>query len=116
MTCRHASGPAATALETDSPAMPGKLAHISRAGQAGIFGYVPSLTRYDRFDAATHMPDRTASGLTSALFLNCTHLACPIPDNNMPFNGIRNCGTGAFSVGPVAVNFHICGHSACTAW
>ena len=39
-----------------------------------------------------------------------------VPDNNMPFGGVKNSGVGAYSVGPTAVNFYTSEHAAYIAY
>ncbi len=106
--------------------------HNSIAGQQEIFGPVLSVLEYDTFDQAIEMLNGTEFGLTSALFSNRNDLIQrflaesqngmihvnhgTVPDNNMPFGGIKNSGVGAYSVGPTAVNFYTSEHSAYVAW
>ena len=106
--------------------------HNSIAGQHEIFGPVLSVLEYDTFDQAMEMLNGTEFGLTSALFSNRNDLIQrflaesqngmihvnhgTVPDNNMPFGGIKNSGVGAYSVGPTAVNFYTSEHSAYVAW
>jgi len=106
--------------------------HNSIAGQHEIFGPVLSVLEYETFDQAITILNGTEFGLTSALFSNRNDLVQrfltesqhgmihvnhgTVPDNNMPFGGIRNSGVGAYSVGPTAVNFHTSEHSACVTW
>ena len=106
--------------------------HNSIAGQHEIFGPVLSVLEYETFDQAMEMLNGTEFGLTSALFSNRNDLIQrflaesqngmihvnhgTVPDNNMPFGGIKNSGVGAYSVGPTAVNFYTSEHSAYVAW
>ena len=106
--------------------------HKSIAGQHEIFGPVLSVLEYDTFDQAMEILNGTEFGLTSALFSNRNDLIQrflaesqngmihvnhgTVPDNNMPFGGIKNSGVGAYSVGPTAVNFYTSEHSAYVAW
>jgi len=106
--------------------------HDSIAGQQEIFGPVLSVLEYETFDQAITMLNGTEFGLTSALFSNRNDLIQrflaesqhgmihvnhgTVPDNNMPFGGIKNSGVGAYSVGPTAVNFYTSEHSAYVAW
>lgn len=106
--------------------------HQSTAGQHEIFGPVLSVLEYDTFDQAMEMFNGTEFGLTSALFSNRDDLIQrflsesqngmihvnhgTVPDNNMPFGGIKNSGVGAYSVGPTAINFYTSEHSAYVAW
>ena len=103
----------------------------SVAGQEEIRGPVPSVLEHDAFDQGMEMLNGTEFMLTSALFSDRNalfqHLRAEsrngmihvnrrtVPDNNMPFGGIRNSGVGTNSVGPTAVNFHTSEHSACLA-
>ncbi|MEL7163947.1 MAG: aldehyde dehydrogenase family protein [Pseudomonadota bacterium] len=106
--------------------------HNSIGGQHEIFGPVLSVLEYDTFDQAMGILNGTEFGLTSALFSNRNDLIQrflsesqngmihvnhgTVPDNNMPFGGIKNSGVGAYSVGPTAVNFYTSEHSAYVAW
>lgn len=115
-----------------SPTILGDAAHNSLAGQHEIFGPVLSVLEYENFDQAMDMLNGTEFGLTSALFSNRNDLIQrflaesqngmihvnhgTVPDNNMPFGGIKNSGVGAYSVGPTAVNFYTSEHSAYVAW
>lgn len=114
------------------PTILGDVEHNSIAGQEEIFGPVLSVIEYDGFDEAIEMLNGTEFGLTSALFSNRNDLIQrflaesqngmihvnhgTVPDNNMPFGGIKNSGVGAYSVGPTAVNFYTSEHSAYIAW
>ena len=114
------------------PTILGDVRHRSIAGQEEIFGPVLSVIEYDSFDQAIEMLNGTEFGLTSALFSNSSSRVQrflaesqhgmmhvnhgTVPDNNMPFGGIRNSGVGAYSVGPTAVNFYTSEHSAYIAW
>ncbi len=111
-----------------SPTILGDVDHHSIAGQTEIFGPVLSVLEYDTFDQAMQMLNGTEFGLTSALFSNRNDLIQrflaesqngmihinhgTVPDNNMPFGGIKNSGVGAYSVGPTAVNFYTSEHAA----
>lgn len=115
-----------------TPTILDNVAHQSIAGQHEIFGPVLSVLEYDTFDQAMDMLNGTEFGLTSALFSNRNDLIQrflaesqngmihvnhgTVPDNNMPFGGIKNSGVGAYSVGPTAVNFYTSEHSAYVAW
>ena len=110
------------------PTILDNVARDSTAAQVEIFGPVLSLMPYDHFDEAMDIMNETDFGLTSALFSNQNSLVQQflansqngmmhvnhgtVPDNNMPFGGIKNSGVGAFSVGPTAVNFYTSEHSA----
>lgn len=106
--------------------------HNSTAGQVEIFGPVLSVIEYGSFDQAMHQLNDTEFGLTSALFSNRNDLVQrflqesdngmlhvnhgSVPDNNMPFGGVKNSGVGSYSVGPTAANFYTSEHSAYVAW
>ncbi|MEM7303036.1 MAG: aldehyde dehydrogenase family protein [Pseudomonadota bacterium] len=114
------------------PTILGDVEHESIAGQEEIFGPVLSVIEYDTFDQAIDMLNGTEFGLTSSLFSNRNDLVQrflnesqngmihvnhgTVPDNNMPFGGIKNSGVGAYSVGPTAINFYTSEHSAYIAW
>jgi aldehyde dehydrogenase (NAD+) len=114
------------------PTILGDVQHKSTAGQDEIFGPVLSVLEYDNFDQAMHMLNDTEFGLTSALFSNANDLVQrflaesnngmlhvnhgTVPDNNMPFGGVKHSGVGAYSVGPTAVNFYTSEHAAYVAW
>ena len=114
------------------PTILGDVAHKSTAGQTEIFGPVLSVLEYETFDQAIQMLNDTEFGLTSALFSNRNDLIQrflaesqngmihvnhgTVPDNNMPFGGVKNSGVGAYSVGPTAVNFYTSEHSAYIAY
>jgi len=115
-----------------SPTILSEVAHQSTAGQTEIFGPVLSVLEYETFDEAMGILNGTAFGLTSALFSNRNDLIQrflaesqngmihvnhgTVPDNNMPFGGIKDSGVGAYSVGPTAVNFYTSEHAAYVAW
>ncbi|MEM9708631.1 MAG: aldehyde dehydrogenase family protein [Pseudomonadota bacterium] len=104
------------------PTILGRVNHQSTASQTEIFGPVLSVLEYESFDDAITMLNGTEFGLTSALFSNnnayvqrflresdngMLHVNHgTIPDNNMPFGGVKNSGVGPFSVGPTAINFY----------
>ena len=114
------------------PTILDNVAHNSIAGQVEIFGPVLSLMPFDDFDEAMHILNDTEFGLTSALFSNHNSLVQrflaesqngmmhvnhgTVPDNNMPFGGVKNSGVGAYSVGPTAVNFYSSEHAAYIAY
>lgn len=115
-----------------TPTILSDVKHDSIAGQSEIFGPVLSVLEYETFDQAMEMLNGTEFGLTSALFSNRNDLIQrflaesqngmihvnhgTVPDNNMPFGGIKNSGVGAYSVGPTAVNFYTSEHAAYVAW
>ncbi|HET7411311.1 MAG TPA: aldehyde dehydrogenase family protein [Pararhizobium sp.] len=92
-----------------------------------IFGPVISVLTYDGIDEALGILNGADYGLTSALFSNDLGVVQrfidesqngmlhvnhgTIPDNHMPFGGIRNSGVGAYSVGPSAAQFYTTEHS-----
>ncbi len=110
------------------PTILGNVQHESTASQVEIFGPVLSILKYETFDQAIEMLNGTEFGLTSALFSDSNALVQrflresrngmmhvnhgTVPDNNMPFGGIKNSGVGAYSVGPTAVNFYTSEHAA----
>lgn len=114
------------------PTVLGNVQHQSIAGQVEIFGPVLSVLEYDTFDQAMMFLNDTEFGLTSALFSNSNSLIQrflresqhgmlhvnhgTVPDNNMPFGGIKNSGVGAYSVGPTAINFYTSEHAAYIAY
>jgi aldehyde dehydrogenase (NAD+) len=114
------------------PTILADVAPESTAAQVEIFGPVLSVMEYETFDAAMDMLNGTEFGLTSALFSNNSAYVQrflresqngmlhvnhgTIPDNNMPFGGIKNSGIGAYSVGPTAINFYTSEHSAYVTW
>jgi aldehyde dehydrogenase (NAD+) len=78
-------------------------------------------------DEAIGLLNSVSYGLTSALFSNQLDVVQrfidesqngmlhinhgTIPDNHMPFGGIKDSGVGAYSVGPSAANFYTTEHS-----
>lgn len=114
------------------PTVLGNVQHQSTAGQVEIFGPVLSVLEYDSFEQAMQVLNGTEFGLTSALFSNQNNLVQrflaesnngmlhvnhgTVPDNNMPFGGVKHSGVGAYSVGPTAVNFYTSEHAAYIAW
>ena len=115
-----------------APTILDNVAHDSIAGQVEIFGPVLNLMPFDEFDDAMRIMNDTEFGLTSALFSNHNSLVQrflaesqngmmhvnhgTVPDNNMPFGGVKNSGVGAYSVGPTAVNFYTSEHAAYIAY
>ena len=97
------------------------------AAREEIFGPVISVLRYGSLDEAFALLNGVEYGLTSALFsrdaaviqrfvdesetgmLHVNHGT--IPDNHMPFGGIKNSGVGAYSVGPSAAHLHTTEHA-----
>ncbi|HEY2817740.1 MAG TPA: aldehyde dehydrogenase family protein, partial [Casimicrobiaceae bacterium] len=92
-----------------------------------IFGPVISVLDYDTVDEAIDILNGVDYGLTSALFSNDNRVIQrfidesengmlhvnhgTIPDNHMPFGGIKHSGVGAYSVGPSAMSFYTTEHS-----
>jgi len=92
-----------------------------------IFGPVIGISGYRTPDEAFAILNGVEYGLTSALFSNDFNVIQrfvaesesgmlhvnhgTIPDNHMPFGGIRNSGVGAYSVGASAANFYTTEHS-----
>jgi len=113
------------------PTILGDVTHQSIAAQEEIFGPVLSVLEYDSFDQAMDILNGTPFGLASSLFSNRNDLVQrflaesqhgmlhvnhgTVPDNNMPFGGIKHSGVGAYSIGPTAVNFYTSEHAACIA-
>jgi aldehyde dehydrogenase (NAD+) len=109
-----------TVLKSVTPSM--------EVARAEVFGPVLSVLTYSDFDEAIDILNDVEFGLTSSLFSNDAQLIQrfldesqngmlhvnhgTIPDDHMPFGGIRNSGVGAYSVGPSAVNFYTTEHSA----
>ena len=97
------------------------------AAQNEIFGPVISVLRYATFEQALEIANGVEFGLTSALFsetptvverfvaqsqsgmMHVNHGT--VPDNHMPFVGIKASGVGNGSVGASAVNFYTTAHS-----
>jgi acyl-CoA reductase-like NAD-dependent aldehyde dehydrogenase len=92
-----------------------------------IFGPVISVLAYDGLDEAFRILNGVEYGLTSALFSN-DHAVIQrfmdesehgmihvnhgtIPDNHMPFGGVKASGVGAYSVGASAASFYTTEHS-----
>jgi acyl-CoA reductase-like NAD-dependent aldehyde dehydrogenase len=106
------------------------LAEVTRdmsVAREEIFGPVISVLSYRDLDEAFDILNSVDYGLTSALFSNDlgvvqrfveeSHSGMlhvnhgTIPDNHMPFGGIRDSGVGAYSVGPSAANFYTTEHA-----
>jgi aldehyde dehydrogenase (NAD+) len=94
-----------------------------------IFGPVLTLQPYDDFDEALSIVNGVEHGLTAALFSDSHALVqrflaeCEtgmlhvnhgtVPDNHMPFGGIKHSGVGAYSsVGHSSIQFYTTEHSA----
>lgn len=92
-----------------------------------VFGPVIGISSYRTIDEAFAILNGVEYGLSSSLFssdftvvqrfiaesesgmLHVNHGT--IPDNHMPFGGIKHSGVGAYSVGPSAANFYTTEHS-----
>jgi len=95
--------------------------------QEEIFGPVIVVLAYDALDEAMAVLNSVEYGLTSALFSNDNRVIQrfldesengmihvnhgTIPDNHMPFGGVKSSGVGAYSVGSSAVHFYTTEHS-----
>ena len=94
-----------------------------------VFGPVITLQPYADFDEAMAIVNGVEQGLTAALFSDSHTLVqrflneCEtgmlhvnhgtVPDNHMPFGGIKHSGVGVYSsVGPSAIQFYTTEHSA----
>lgn len=98
------------------------------AAREEIFGPVLTVTAYRNFDEALGILNGVEYGLTSSLFSNDSTVIQrfldesqngmlhvnhgTIPDDHMPFGGIKSSGVGAYSVGPSVVQFYTTEHSA----
>ena len=92
-----------------------------------IFGPVISVLRYRTLDEAFSILNGVEYGLTSCLFSNDQRVIQrfidesqngmihvnhgTVPDNHMPFGGVKNSGVGAYSVGLSAAQFYTTEHS-----
>ncbi|MHB8146852.1 MAG: aldehyde dehydrogenase family protein [Vulcanimicrobiaceae bacterium] len=99
----------------------------SVAAREEIFGPVIAVLAYDTIDEAFALLNSVDYGLTAALFSNDHRVIerfldeCEtgmlhinhgtIPDDHMPFGGIKNSGVGAPSVGPSAAAFYTTEHA-----
>lgn len=99
----------------------------SPAALEEMFGPVISVLAYDTEEQAFELLNSVGYGLTAALFSNQLGLVerfvaqsesgmihinhGTIPDNHMPFGGIKDSGVGAYSVGPSAASFYTTEHS-----
>ncbi|HEY8608064.1 MAG TPA: aldehyde dehydrogenase family protein [Noviherbaspirillum sp.] len=95
--------------------------------QEEIFGPVVCILSYAALDDAFAILNGVEFGLTSALFSNDQRVVRrfieesatgmlhvnhgTIPENHMPFGGIKNSGVGAYSVGPSAAHFYTTEHA-----
>ncbi|MBI3373367.1 MAG: aldehyde dehydrogenase [Betaproteobacteria bacterium] len=109
------------------PTVLGKVAPTTRVAREEIFGPVISVLAYDSLDEAISILNGVEYGLTSALFSNDNTVIQrfvdesesgmihvnhgTIPDNHMPFGGVKASGVGAYSVGASAANFYTTEHS-----
>ena len=92
-----------------------------------IFGPVISVLPYHNLDEAFDILNGVEYGLTSSLFSNDQKVIQrfvdesqngmihvnhgTVPDNHMPFGGVKNSGVGAYSVGLSAAQFYTTEHS-----
>ena len=92
-----------------------------------IFGPVISVLSYRNLDEAFAILNGVEYGLTSCLFSNDQRVIQrfvdesqngmihvnhgTVPDNHMPFGGVKNSGVGAYSVGLSAAQFYTTEHS-----
>lgn len=92
-----------------------------------IFGPVISVLSYRNLDEAFAILNGVEYGLTSCLFSNDQRVIQrfidesqngmihvnhgTVPDNHMPFGGVKNSGVGAYSVGMSAAQFYTTEHS-----
>jgi aldehyde dehydrogenase (NAD+) len=95
--------------------------------QEEIFGPVIPILEYDTIDQAIEIANSVRFGLTTAVFSNrhdilqrlVAEIASgmihvnhgTIPDDYMPFGGIRESGVGAYSVGASTVHFYTTEHA-----
>src|SRR5699024_4901636 len=93
-----------------------------------IFGPVLTILSYQSVEEALEVLNDVEFGLTSALFSNDIRVIQQflnhsqngmlhvnhgtVPDDHMPFGGIRNSGVGAYSVGASSSRFYTTEHSA----
>jgi len=110
-----------------APTILAGVTHEMSVAREEIFGPVISILAYRSLDEAFAILNGVDYGLTSALFSNDLGVVQrfidesengmlhvnhgTIPDNHMPFGGIRNSGVGAYSVGPSAAQFYTTEHS-----
>jgi aldehyde dehydrogenase (NAD+) len=110
-----------------APTILADVAPDTLAARDEIFGPVISVLTYETVDEAIGLLNSVSYGLTSALFSNQLDVVQrfidesqngmlhinhgTIPDNHMPFGGIKDSGVGAYSVGPSAANFYTTEHS-----
>ncbi|MHA6689875.1 aldehyde dehydrogenase family protein [Devosia sp. A449] len=110
-----------------APTILGDVDPDSAAARDEIFGPVVSVLSYQSEDEAFDMLNSVGYGLTASLFSNQLSLVerfiaqCEtgmvhinhgtIPDNHMPFGGIKDSGVGAYSVGPSSAAFYTSEHS-----
>jgi len=110
-----------------APTIMSSISPDMRVAREEIFGPVIGISPYATLDEAFDILNNVEYGLTSSLFskdfgviqrfvaesesgmLHVNHGT--IPDNHMPFGGIKNSGVGAYSVGASAANFYTTEHS-----
>lgn len=109
------------------PTVLGDVVSSMSVAQQEIFGPVICVITYETVDEAFDILNDVEFGLTSSLFskdldvverfiresdngmLHVNHGT--VPENHMPFGGVKNSGVGAYSVGPSAANFFMTEHS-----
>lgn len=110
-----------------APTVLGEVAPSMSVAREEIFGPVISVLAYDDLDEAFAILNGVEYGLTSALFSSDNSVVQrfvdesengmihvnhgTIPDNHMPFGGVKSSGVGAYSVGPSAAGFYTTEHS-----
>lgn len=98
-----------------------------RIAHQEVFGPVITLQAYQHFDEALEWVNDVEYGLTAALFSQDNRLIerfsreCEtgmlhinhgsVPDNHMPFGGVKHSGVGEHSVGPDAFRFYMTEHA-----
>jgi acyl-CoA reductase-like NAD-dependent aldehyde dehydrogenase len=109
------------------PTILGGVTPAMSVAQEEIFGPVITVTTYDTTEEAFEILNGVEFGLTSSLFSNDHALIQrfiaesehgmlhvnhgTVPENHMPFGGIKNSGVGAYSVGPSAAHFFTTEHA-----
>ncbi|MBN9474454.1 MAG: aldehyde dehydrogenase [Bordetella sp. SCN 67-23] len=110
-----------------APTVLSEVTPVMSVAREEIFGPVLVVLSYSTLDEAFDILNGVEYGLTSALFSNdqaviqrfmresqsgMLHVNHgTVPENHMPFGGIRNSGVGAYSVGPSAINFYTTEHA-----
>jgi alpha-ketoglutaric semialdehyde dehydrogenase len=110
-----------------APTILGDVTPAMSVAREEIFGPVISVLPYHSVDQAFEILNGVEFGLTSSLFSNDHALIQrfiaesehgmlhvnhgTVPENHMPFGGIKNSGVGAYSVGPSAAHFFTTEHA-----